>query len=368
MDRRRFIKTLSALTVPLAQSTEGFAGDVSSEAPSCSTQPQACPADTLNDEDTTFIPKIGVIAVGGAGASVLSDLYRTLPHLSRFIAIDTSIGAINEVAADQKILIDDAITVWAGNADTLRTHANNASVKIAEAVAGLDIVFIVADMGGAAGTVISPIVAEVLKENSIMAISVAIMPFDIEGKLRQEVALAGTRALGDAANTVFPISNKLLAMSGQRDGNKSINASTIFERIYNGAISPIAKHGLVTVDVNSLNVMKTSHGFAAQGYGMAAGKNAAVEAAQAAISDSLLGENQLRLASSLWVSIEGPPNNGMKFRDINTILKTIHDAIGDINHQQDIVFGATYTEDFSEEFRVTILAGGIPLGGMEAFL
>ena len=368
MDRRLFIKTFSALATPLAQSAEGLASEVFSEKPSCSTQPEACPADTLNDDDSTYIPKIGVIAVGGAGGSVLSDLYGTLPHISRLIAIDTSEGALHEVVADQKILIDDAITVWSGNTDTLQTHANNARVEIAEAVAGLDIVFIVAGMGGAAGTVISPIVAEVLKEKSIISIGVAIMPFDIEGKLRQEIALAGIRALGDATNTVFPISNKLLAMSGQRESFQPINAPTILKRIYNGAISPIAKPGLVTVDLDSLNTLKSSHGFAAHGCGMATGKNAAAEAALAAISDFLLGQNQLRSASSLWVSIEGPSNNGMKFRDINSILKTIQDAVGNINHQQDIVFGATYTEDFADELRVTILAGGVPLGDVETFM
>lgn len=368
MDRRRFIKTLSALAAPFAQPAEGLAGEAFLEAPSCSNEAQACPADTLSDEDSIYIPKIGVIAVGGAGGSVLSDLYGTLPQLSRLIAIDTSSGALHEVEVDQKILIDDAITVWSGNTDTLRTHANNARIEIAEAVAGLDIVFIVAGMGGAAGTVISPIVAEVLKEKSIISIGIAIMPFDIEGKLRQEVALAGTLALGEATNAVFPVSNKLLAMSGQRDGNKSINASTIFERIYNGAISPIAKPGLVTVDADDLKMIKSNRGLAALGYGVAVGDDAAVEAAQAAIFDPLLGEHQLRSASSIWVSIEGPPKNRMKLRAVNSILKTIQHVVGDVSHQQDIAFGAIYAENIADQFKVTIFAGGVQLDETKAFL
>jgi cell division protein FtsZ len=345
-----------------------LAGEVFSEAPPHSNQPQACLANTFSEEDLTYIPKIGVIAVGGAGGSVLSDLYGTLPHLSRLIAIDTSAGALNEVTADQQILINDAITIWSGNTDALRAQANNARVDIAEAVAGLDIVFIVAGMGGAAGTVISPIVAEVLKENLIMSIGVAIMPFDIEGERRQEVALAGASELGIATNAVFPVSNKLLAMSAQLDGYKSINASTVFERLYNGVISPIAEPGLVIVDLDSLTMIKSCHGLAALGYGVAFGENAAVEAAQAAIFDPLLGEHRLRSASSIWVSIEGPPKNRMKLGTVNSVLKTIKNAVGDVTHDQEIAFGATYTANFADEFKVTILAGGVQFEGAKASL
>ena len=368
MDRRLFIKTLTALTTPLATAENGSARETLSDAPLSSTNLLSTPADTLSDEDSTYIPKIGVITIGGAGGCVLADLYQTLPHLNRLITIDTSAGALHDVVSDRKILIECASTIWSGNTDALRAQANNTRVEIAEAVAGLDIAFIVAGMGGAAGTVTSPVVAEVLKANSILAIGVAIMPFDIEGELRQKVALAGARALGVATNAVFPVSNKLLAMSVQRDGYKSINASTIFERLYSGVISPITKPGLVTVDADDLKIIKSSHGLAALGYGVAVGENAAVEAAQAAIVDPSLGEHQLRSASSFWVSIEGPPKNRMKFRAVNSILKTIQNTVGDVGHQQDIVFGATYSESLVDEFKVTILAGGVLLDGTEALL
>ena len=367
MDRRWFIKKISVLTVPLEQLSKGFASEVFSESPSFSNEANALPVNTLSDEYLAHIPKIGVIAVGSFGGSPLSDFYGTLPHLSRLIVIDTSSGALHEVEVNQETLIDDVTKIWLGKTDSLRIHAPNVWAEIAAAVAGLEIAFIVAGLDGGADNLISLLVAEVLSAKSIMSICVAIMPFDIESKHHQEVALAGARALVDAANVVFPISNKPFSMSDQRDGNNLINISTIFERIYNGTISPIAKSGLITVDVDDLNVMKSSNGFAVQGYGIASGENAAVEAAQAAISDSLLGENQLRLASSLWVSIEGPPNKGMKMRDINNIMKTITNAVRDKNHEQNIIFGATYTEDFSEEFRVTILASGVPFEYCRAF-
>ncbi len=173
MDRRAFIQSLPCLGAGTALPTYAFAGGTR---PTVSVEKVAQPAKSTPLSE----PRIGVIAVGGAGGTILSELYGKLPYLSHLIAIDVDLGALQRVAATRKILIGDA-AVRPRDARTVSLLANDARTQIADAVAGLDIAFIVAGMGGVAGTAISPIVAEMLRKNQAMTIAAAFTPVNSEG-------------------------------------------------------------------------------------------------------------------------------------------------------------------------------------------
>lgn len=396
MDRRTFVKTLSALPVSFESLTEGFSGAIPQEISSNNAAPLASAAMVCDSEEIQWIPKVGVVAVGGAGGAVLKNMSKNLPCLNRTIAIDTSASALNRIPADQKILVGGANSRWNGDLQNLRHEANEVKLQIHKAVVGLDIAFIVAGMGGASGTVISPVVGSVLWGTRVASIGAAITPFDFEGKLRKQIALEGLKALEDLTLAVIPISNERLAQRARDDGllpykvdramagsqsvNRNINncptlecteeiheyfvpdsylsslATRTFEQLYLGTVAPIGKPGLVTLDPESITDL---YGFSALGYGAASGPNAAEMAVHAAIAHPMLGECLLRSAKCVWVCIDGPSKDFMKLRDVNYILRAIQNAIGDTDHEQLITFGATYNDNFSGEYRVTILAGGV---------
>jgi cell division GTPase FtsZ len=312
MDRRTFVKALSGLAAPTALPINRFTGEYF---PVLEASSAELLVQTENGFDSPVSPRIGVVAVGGIGQAALSCMYGKLPHLHHSITIDLNPASLEVLAEYKKALHGNSDATNHRDSATRRfLHTNKSKAQIHEALADLDLVFVVNGVGETSNTTIKRLVDEVLREKQTPFVSVP--------------------------NTVFESVGK-----------------TTFEQLYRGVISPLFEPGLVTVDLEDIQDMISRGGLLALGYGSASGLNAAESAALAAISHPLLGMQRLRSASSILVSIEGPPGRRMKIRDINTILNAIRSPIDDVGHEQLIAFGATYNEKLANEYRVTILAG-----------
>ncbi|MDO8313321.1 MAG: hypothetical protein Q7T25_15420 [Sideroxyarcus sp.] len=356
MDRRTFIQSLPCLGATTALPAFAFAGG---------TRPKAIleTATSPANSESLSEPRIGVIAVGGAGGTILSELYGKLPYLSHSTAIDIDSDALQRVAADRRILIGDAM-VRPSDARATSKLANDARAQIADAVADLDIAFIVAGLGGVAGTAISPLVAEILRKNQVMTIAAAFTPVNSEGPRRHHTAVDGMLALGDIANATFRIANDVLCWHAcQRDLPLwSSPATTTFERLYRGITKPIASSdSWVGLDTEILRECMSNDGYAAIGYGSASGRNAAEEAARKAIAHPLLGEDRLNSASGVWVLVEGVPEF-LRLRQLSEISHLIREFLSISTAVADVVYvyGAIRNKAMKDDFRVTILASGIP--------
>ncbi|MDZ4255727.1 MAG: hypothetical protein U1A72_24430 [Sulfuritalea sp.] len=357
MDRRTFIQSLPCLGATTTLPAFEFAGG---------TRPPTIleVATTPAKSESLSEPRIGVIAVGGAGGTILSELYGKLPYLSHSTAIDIDSGALQRVAANRKILIGGAMA-RPSDARATTKLANDARTQIANAVADLDIAFIVAGMGGIAGTSISPIVAEILRKNQVMTIAAAFTPVNSEGPHRHHIAVDGMLALGDIANATFQISNEVLCWHPcQRDLPLwSSPATTTFERLYRGITEPIASPDeyVVRWDTQDLWECMSSEGSAAIGYGSASGRNADEAATRKAIHHPLLGEDQLSTASCVLVLIESAPEL-LRLRQFVEISHLIREFLSVSTAVADPVYlcGAIWNKAMADNFRVTILASGIP--------
>ena len=73
---------------------------------------------------------------------------------------------------------------------------------------GARVVFVIAGLGGGAGTGIAPVVARVAKEAGALTIAFVVLPFDCEGSLRTRAARAGMERLREAADMVFCLPNQ----------------------------------------------------------------------------------------------------------------------------------------------------------------
>ncbi|HCO11084.1 MAG TPA: cell division protein FtsZ, partial [Gammaproteobacteria bacterium] len=88
--------------------------------------------------------------------------------------------------------------------------------EIAAILAGADMVFITAGMGGGTGTGAAPIVAEVARELGILTVAVVTKPFPFEGRKRLLVAQQGIEALSEHVDSLITIPNeKLLDVLGK---------------------------------------------------------------------------------------------------------------------------------------------------------
>ena len=157
--------------------------------------------------------RVGVIGVGGAGRNLMQDIKNAIPNVVRTIAINTDTDALRKHEADQQILIATAKgkpprTDFARRIE-VRRNAITQLDGIAESLAGLDLIFVVAGMGGVAGTEIAPIAAKAIQSKGIPTIGVSILPFDWEGdQTRGRSAREGSLELGRYASSLIHVSNQ----------------------------------------------------------------------------------------------------------------------------------------------------------------
>ena len=164
--------------------------------------------------------------------------------------------------------------------------------KSAARLAGADMVFIAAGMGGGTGSGAAPVIAAIARERGCLAVAVVTRPFDFEGTRRQEQAEEGVRALRGAADTLITIPNqRLLEIAGPdtslRDAFKM--ADNVLRQAVESIVSLILAPGLINLDFADVRTIMSGTGLAVMGTGTGRGDQRATAATRQAISSPLLG-------------------------------------------------------------------------------
>ena len=353
MNRRQFLLALAALGGGAAFPVSATLAKPSSTA-SLVGGNEAIAEPLWNSDPTP--PKIGLIAVGSAGCGMLTSLHGKLPYLNRTVAIDTSPFALYRALADQYVLIG-AQTDKPNDPNAARLLAKAAKREIQEAIAGLGIVFILGGMGGAAGTGVSPIVAEITREAGVLTVAAPVSPFSFEGVRRSQIARSGVNALFRRAEATVVLPNKLFASSAPADELLNTvleQAPTAFEHLYRSIAMVFGQQSLIGIDQEDLRAtMSRGNGHAVFGYGSADGKQASVDSLDAAVNHLMLGQRHLYGAEGAYVAIEAKPD-ALKMGALNRIMNTMRNYAPNAF----CIYGAVPNADMKHDFRVSILATG----------
>src|SRR5260370_36322526 len=96
-----------------------------------------------------------------------------------------------------------------------RAAADESRTELSAVVKESDMVFITAGMGGGTGTGSAAIVAELAKEAGALTIGVVTRPFAFEGRIRNETAEAGIKALRSQVDPLIVIPDDRLCRGGR---------------------------------------------------------------------------------------------------------------------------------------------------------
>ena len=88
------------------------------------------------------------------------------------------------------------------------------------------------------------------------------------------------------------------------------------------------------------------------GVGIATGREKAEQAAMSAVASPLL-ETSINGATGVLVNVTGSPE--LTLDDVETAASIVQEAA---NPEANIIFGATYSDEFEDEMRVTVIATG----------
>lgn len=307
--------------------------------------------------------KIKVIGVGGAGGNAVNTMIKARMEGVDFIATNTDMQALKANHAPIKIQIGRESTGGLGagaNPEIGRAAAMEDQKTLADSLAGSDMVFITAGMGGGTGTGAAPIIAKTAKELGALTVGVVTKPFSFEGKRRGRVAEDGVAELRDVVDTLITIPNEKLLSIADKDMtmlDAFKKADDVLLHAVKGISDLINVQGLINLDFADVRTVMNEMGMALMGSGVSSGEDRAIDAATKAISSPLLENVSIRGATGILINITGGPN--MTLHEVNEASKLIQE---EAHEDANIIFGAVIDESMSDEIRVTVIATGFNKG------
>ena len=306
------------------------------------------------------VVKIKVIGVGGAGNNVINRMLESVVNGVDFIVINTDKQDLNKSNCPNKLQIGEKLTGGMGagsKPDIGRKSAEESRAAIAKILEDTDMVFITAGMGGGTGTGAAPIVADLAREAGILTVGVVTKPFKFEGANRMRQAESGIADLGAKVDSLIVIPNdRLKYVTDQKI--TFANAFGIADDVLKQAVTSISElvaysdRVIINLDFADVSAVMKDAGHAHMGVGIATGREKAEQAALAAVSSPLL-ETSINGATGVLVNVTG--SSELTLDDVETAAGIVQEAA---NPDANIIFGATVSEDFEDEMRVTVIATG----------
>lgn len=303
---------------------------------------------------------IKVVGVGGGGGNAVEHMVAENIDGVEFICANTDAQALKASNAKIHIQLGDELTKGLGagaNPQIGREAAEEDRDHIREILAGADMVFITAGMGGGTGTGAAPVFAEIAKELGILTVAVVTKPFSFEGKQRALAAEEGINRLAQHVDSLITIpNNKLLSVLGKNIS--LLNAFKAANNVLLGAVKGISdlitRPGLINVDFADVRTVMSEMGMAMMGTGSAVGEQRARQAAEAAIASPLLEDVNFSGARGILVNITAGLDMSIgEFEEVGDVVKEF------ISDDATVVVGTVIDPDMTDEMRVTVIVTGL---------
>lgn len=311
---------------------------------------------------TDLVAKIKVIGVGGAGGNAVNHMVQDGNIQGvQFISVNTDAQALAKSKADVTLQIGDQLTrgLGSGGNPNIGKQAAEESIDLVhENLAGADMVFVTAGMGGGTGTGAAPIISGIAKNLGALTVAIVTKPFLFEGKRRMGNAIEGIKELRDKVDTMIVVPNQRLLET--IDKNLSFfeamkRSDDVLGQGVRSISDIITGSGFINVDFADVRSIMNDAGSALMGIGEASGEDRAIEAARQAVNSPLL-EISIDGATGILFNIAGDTDMGL--HEVNDAAQVIAEHV---HSDANIIFGTTLIdekENKDSKVRITLLATG----------
>jgi cell division protein FtsZ len=313
----------------------------------------------LEFDEPMLGPKIKVVGVGGGGGNAVNTMIEAGIQGVDFAAANTDCQVLETNQAPTKIQIGKTLTKGLGagaNPDIGCAAALEDAQRIGEVLAGADMVFVTAGMGGGTGTGAAPVIARAAREMGALTVGVVTKPFMFEGLQRKKKATAGIAELAKSVDALIVIPNdRLVNLAGRNlTLRESFNmVDSVCLTAVRGISDLVMVPGLINVDFADVRSIMTGMGRALMGSGFGKGEKRAIDAAQMAITSPLLEDVSINGATGILVNITGGPD--LTLAEVNEACSLVHEAA---DPDANIIFGSVIDPNLTEEVRITVIATG----------
>ncbi len=314
----------------------------------------------VNDQPRAGCGRILVVGIGGGGGNAVKNMMDQGLTGVEFICANTDLQALEANPAPTRIQLGEKLTrgLGAGSDPVVgRDAALESQQALEEALAGADMVFVTAGMGGGTGTGAAPVVAEIARAQKSLTVAVVTRPFSHEGRKRIANAQAGIDELSRNVDCLIIIPNdRLMACAPKKTPLRELLARANDVLFYGvKGISDVITHpGFLNLDLMDVRTCMSNEGLALMGMGTGKGENRAEEAVNGAIQSPLLEDISLSTAKAVLYNITAPED--ITGEETEVIAEKIHSSVPD---DANIFFGLVFDNSLDDEIRVTVVATGI---------
>ena len=315
---------------------------------------------------TELKPKISVFGVGGGGGNAVNNMINSGLRGVDFVVANTDAQALTMSKAERLIQLGAHATEGLGagsQPEVGKAAAEEGFDEIVDHLSGTHMCFVTAGMGGGTGTGAAPVVAAAARDKGILTVGVVTKPFDFEGQRRMSIANAGIDELQKSVDTLIVIPNQNLFRIAN-DKTTFAEAFAMADQVLYSGVACITdlmvKEGLINLDFADVRSVMREMGKAMMGTGEASGEGRSMAAAEAAIANPLLDETSMHGAKGLLISITG--GRDMTLFEVDEAATRIRE---EVDHDANIILGATFDENLEGVIRVSVVATGIDKSAAE---
>lgn len=303
---------------------------------------------------------IKVIGVGGGGSNAINHMFRQGIKGVDFVICNTDSQALENSPVPNKIQLGVSLTEGLGagaNPEIGKDAAIESMDEIKEMLStNTKMIFITAGMGGGTGTGAAPIIAKMAKELDILTVGIVTIPFQFEGKTRNEQGQNGVENLRKNVDSLIVINNNKLREVYGNLGFKAgfSKADEVLATASRGIAEVITHHYTQNIDLRDAKTVLANSGTAIMGSATAAGASRAQEAIVKALDSPLLNDNKITGAKNVLLLIVSGSEE-ITLDEIGEISDHIQNEAG---HGANIIMGVGEDDDLEKAISVTVIATG----------
>ncbi len=303
---------------------------------------------------------IKVIGVGGGGSNAINHMFSQGIKGVDFVICNTDAQALENSPVPIKIQLGVSLTEGLGAGANPKIGEQSAVESLEDIknmlMTNTKMIFITAGMGGGTGTGAAPIIAKMAKELDILTVGIVTIPFQFEGKIRNDQATIGVENLRENCDSLIVINNNKLREVYGNLGFKAgfSKADEVLATAARGIAEVITHHYTQNIDLRDAKTVLANSGTAIMGSANASGANRAQEAITKALDSPLLNDNKIKGAKNVLLLIVSGTEE-ITIDEIGEISDHIQDEAG---HSANIIMGVGEDATLEGAISITVIATG----------
>ncbi|HVB95650.1 MAG TPA: hypothetical protein VND41_03505 [Nitrososphaerales archaeon] len=296
--------------------------------------------------------EVVAIGIGSAGIRIVSALSRETTLVNRFAYVTCDRADLESAGEGDQMMIESTIA-QKPSPSMVRGFALPHHGEMKRLMKDAKVVFVVAGLGRATGSGLAPIMAGLAREAGADAISIAVMPFDFEERLRFYAGLA-LKKLRAVSNGVVVVDNGSLFNIGSEATLKELYEVANKEAV-KALGSLLARQSQDSIPVGLNKVLGT---VAQGGYSfLTSASSGSVDKAEEALSRAIIGigkKAQMKDASHAVVVLTGDAS--ISASETATAVRRLGSMFG--NPSLDVEYAVSYRGGAGSQLQVSVLASG----------